>query len=208
VAKHAKQKPAPKKEAPPKRRRGRPPKRETDTPEIPGVRVIKRYGNRRLYDHTLSRAVTMEQLAAAVQRGEDFRVFDSESGNDVTRRVLVQIVLEQQNEPQLDLLPIDFLRQLIQLRSEPMAQWMSQYLTAGAEWLERNVNGLSAPALRNMQHSIESLFPWMRPSQSSGSSGAPPPPSTSDDKAARDLADEVDRLQSRLADLAKRVIRR
>jgi polyhydroxyalkanoate synthesis repressor PhaR len=208
VAKHAKPKTAPKtqKDAAPKRRRGRPPKRETDTPEIPGVRVIKRYGNRRLYDHTLSRAVTMEQLAGAVRRGEDFRVFDGESGNDVTRRVLLQIVLEQQNEAQLDLLPIDFLRQLIQLRSEPLGEWIRQYLEAGAEWLERNVAGVSGPALRNMQQSMESLFPWMRTTGNAAS--ATPPPPSNDDKAGRDLADEIDRLQSRLADLAKRVIRR
>src|SRR3954464_1424490 len=128
------------KEAQKPRRRGRPPRRETVTPDLPGTRVIKRYGNRRLYDHTLSRAVTMEDLAAAVKKGEDFRVFDGDKGDDVTRRVLLQIMMEQSNEMQLNFLPIDFLRMLIQLRSEPVGKWMSQYLDAGAEWLSRNLS--------------------------------------------------------------------
>jgi polyhydroxyalkanoate synthesis repressor PhaR len=205
------------------KRRGRPPRRETVTPDLPGVRVIKRYGNRRLYDHTLSRAVTMDDLAAAVRRGEDFRVFDGESGNDVTRRALLQIVLEEQNEMQLNLLPIDFLRLLIQLRSEPTGQWMSQYLDAGAEWLTRHLTQAAAqgaPALRNLQESLETMFPWMRsearggdsrreasharrePSQAAASTGAAAA------KGNGDIADEIHNLQTRLADLAKRVIRR
>jgi hypothetical protein len=81
---------------------------------------------------------------------------------------------------------------------------MSQYLATGAEWLERNVGGATGPALRNMQQSMETLFPWMRPSTGNST----PPPQSGDDQTGRDLADEIDRLQSRLADLAKRVTRR
>jgi polyhydroxyalkanoate synthesis repressor PhaR len=200
----------------PKRRRGRPPRSETVTPNLPGTRVIKRYGNRRLYDHTLSRAVTMNDLAAAVQNYEDFRVFDGESGNDVTRRVLLQIILEQQNETQLNVLPIEFLRLLIQLRSEPLANWMSQYLDAGVGWLGRHLSqagNATGPALRSLQDSLETMFPWLR---REGAAPAPPgaapaSPSSGAEKkgeSPRDLADEIVNLQTRLADLAKRVTRR
>ncbi len=195
---------------PPKRRRGRPPRHETETPNVPGARIIKKYGNRRLYDHTQSRAVTMEMIAAAVRKGEDIRVLDGETGEDITRRILVQIILEDQNRQQLELLPIDFLRQIIQLRSEPLAHWMSQYLTAGTDWMARQVSavasGGSAPAMRAVQESLETLFPWMR-----AKSEAPPPPSPSSGPLPdpeRDLADTLDDLQLRLADLSKRFMRR
>jgi polyhydroxyalkanoate synthesis repressor PhaR len=202
--------PAPAKEPPPKRRRGRPPKRETQTPNVPGARIIKKYGNRRLYDHTLSRAVTMEELAAAVKKGEDIRVLDGDTGEDLTKRILVQIILEESNRHQLELLPIEFLRQVIQLRSEPLSQWISQYLAAGAEWLGRQMNSVAGnsagnAALRNLQQSLEGLFPWMRkdgPSAPSPSSGGPAP------DPDRDIADSLDDLHQRLAELTKLVTRR
>jgi len=195
------------------KRRGRPPRRETVTPDLPGVRIIKRYGNRRLYDHSLSRAITMDDLAAAVRRGEDFRVFDGESGNDVTRRVLLQIILEEQNEVQLNLMPIDFLRLLIRLRSESTGQWMSQYLDAGAEWLTRHLtqSAQGAPTLRNLQESLETMFPWMRGDGRREASQARAQSAPSTGAAAKgdgDIADEIHNLQTRLADLAKRVTRR
>lgn len=211
MAKRANDKAPPKthaaKEAQKPRRRGRPPRRETVTPDLPGVRVIKRYGNRRLYDHSLSRAVTMDELAAAVRRGEDLRVFDGDSGDDVTRRVLLQIVLEAHNEAQLNLLPIEFLRLVIQLRSEPLGQWMSQYLDAGAEWLGRHMSDASGGTpLRAVQESLEKMFPFMRMRRES----APPPaaPTGAATEKGSDLADEILNLQSKLADLAKRVTRR
>jgi polyhydroxyalkanoate synthesis repressor PhaR len=198
------------------RRRGRPPRRETVTPDLPGVRVIKRYGNRRLYDHSLSRAVTMDDLAAAVQNGEDLRVFDGDSGDDVTRRVLLQILLEQQNEAQLDLFPIEFLRLFIQLRGEPTGKFLSQYLDAGAEWMSRHLSQAgSGSTLRTVQESLETMFPWLGTAGTARRESArreppsTPTPSakTPPDKGA-DLADEILDLQSKLADLAKRVTRR
>jgi polyhydroxyalkanoate synthesis repressor PhaR len=177
VATHPKRKGAGKtttgKEAGRPRRRGRPPRHEAPTPDLSGARLIKRYGNRRLYDHTLSRPVTMEELAEAVQNGVDFRVLDGDSGRDITQRILVQIILEQQNRHQLELLPVEFLRQLIQVRSEPLGQWMSQYLAAGAQWLGRQMNA-ATPAMRNVQESLSGLFSWM---QGPGASSAPPQPS-------------------------------
>jgi polyhydroxyalkanoate synthesis repressor PhaR len=198
------------KEAPKPRKRGRPPRRETVTPDLPGgTRVIKRYGNRRLYDHTLSRAVTMDDLAAAVRRGEDFRVFDGDKGDDVTRRVLLQIMLEEQNELQLNYLPIDFLRLLIQLRSEPLGKWMSQFLGAGAEWMSRNISEPpSGAGLRSIEDSLGVMFPWLkRPGEQAAPAGAAPAGGEKKGEAG-DLVNEIVNMQTRLADLAKRVTRR
>jgi polyhydroxyalkanoate synthesis repressor PhaR len=188
------------KEASKPRKRGRPPRRETVTPDLPGgTRVIKRYGNRRLYDHTLSRAVTMNDLAAAVRKGEDFRVFDGELGDDVTRRVLLQIMLEEQNELQLNVLPIDFLRLLIQL------------LNAGAEWLSRNISETaSGTGVRSFEDSLAVMFPWFkrdRPGEPAAAAGAAPAGGEKKSDAG-DLVSEIVNMQTRLADLAKRVTRR
>jgi polyhydroxyalkanoate synthesis repressor PhaR len=190
--------------SPKPRRRGRPPKLKSELPEIPGVRLIKKYGNRRLYDSTLSRAVTMEEIAAAVRKGEDLRVLDGETGEDITKRILVQIILEEQSRTQLELLPVDFLRQLIQLRSEPLSQWMSQYLSAGAQWLGRQMSSAPGPGMRGIQESLETLFPWMRKE----TGATPPEPSGPVPDPDRDIVDTIDELQQRLADLSKRVMRR
>ncbi len=104
-----------------KRRPGRPPrspKGEDAARKVPeGVRVVKRYGNRRLYDTRDSQAITMRDLEAIVRRGEDVRVIDGDTGEDLTRRTLVQLLLEQDNEVQLDILPVELLRVIIQARS-------------------------------------------------------------------------------------------
>ena len=106
---------------PRKRRPGRPPRHATDTEaRFPGARVIKRYGNRRLYDAQLRRSVTMHEIAEMVRKNDNVRVLDGDTGEDITKRVLTQIILEEQNARQLELLPVELLRKLIAVRSEPL----------------------------------------------------------------------------------------
>lgn len=186
------------------KRRGRPPKQQTDTPNVPGARIIKKYGNRRLYDHTLSRAVTMDELAQAVRKGDDIRVLDGDSGTDITRRILVQIILEEGSRTQLELLPVEFLRQLICLRNEALAKWFERYLNAGAEWMGRTASGGTTSA-RAIQESLEAFFPWMKGVRSDDNAtqadGPPPNPEA-------DLRDEIEDLQRRLAEITTRFTRR
>jgi polyhydroxyalkanoate synthesis repressor PhaR len=103
----------------------------------PGARVIRRYGNRRLYDARLSRCVTMEEIAGFVRAGEDVRVVDADTGADLTNRTLVQLILEEHNRGHLELLPTALLRAILSARRETYASWLEQYLSAGAEWLDR-----------------------------------------------------------------------
>ena len=76
--------------------------------------VIKKYANRRLYNTGSSSYVTLEHLAGMVKEGVDFIVYDARSNEDITRQVLTQIIFEAENSGQ-NLLPIQFLRQLIRL---------------------------------------------------------------------------------------------
>lgn len=89
--------------------------------------VIKKYANRRLYHTGTSSYVTLEDLALMVRQGEEFVVNDAKTGEDITRTVLTQIIFEQENKGQF-LLPIAFLRQLIQFYGDNMQALVPRYL--------------------------------------------------------------------------------
>lgn len=84
--------------------------------------TIKKYANRRLYNTATSSYVTLDHLAQMVKDGADFVVYDAKSGDDITRSVLTQIIVEEESKGQ-NMLPISFLRQLISLYGDNM-QWM------------------------------------------------------------------------------------
>jgi polyhydroxyalkanoate synthesis repressor PhaR len=74
--------------------------------------TIKKYANRRLYNTDTSSYVTLEYLCQMIKDGIDFVVYDAKSGEDITRSVLTQIIVEEEAKGQ-NLLPLEFLRQLI-----------------------------------------------------------------------------------------------
>jgi polyhydroxyalkanoate synthesis repressor PhaR len=99
---------------------------------------IKKYANRRLYNTGTSSYVTLEDLAVMVKAGEDFLVEDAKSGEDITRQVLAQIIFEQENkEGAQNLLPINFLRQLIRFYGDSMQMLVPRFLEASIESLTR-----------------------------------------------------------------------
>ena len=89
--------------------------------------VIRKYTNRRLYDTSASRYVTIEDLATMVKADIDFRVVDVTSGQDLTRITLVQIILDIESEGH-EMLPIGVLRQLIRFYGDRMEPILSRYL--------------------------------------------------------------------------------
>ena len=99
--------------------------------------TIKKYANRRLYNTGTSSYVTLEDLAKMVKAGEDFVVFDAKTGEDITRSVLAQIIFEQENKEGQNLLPINFLRQLIRFYGDSMQMLVPRYLEASIESLTR-----------------------------------------------------------------------
>ncbi len=98
-------------------------------PEQPrNATVIKKYANRRLYNTATSTYVTLEDLARMVKDGSDFIVYDAKSGEDITRTVLTQIIFEEENKGDNNLLPINFLRQLIRFYGDSMQGMVPGYL--------------------------------------------------------------------------------
>jgi polyhydroxyalkanoate synthesis repressor PhaR len=99
--------------------------------------TIKKYANRRLYDTGTSTYVTLEDLAAMVKRGEDFAVCDAKTGDDITRSVLTQIIVEQEGKEGQSMLPIAFLRQLIRFYGDSMQMLVPSYLEFSIDKLTR-----------------------------------------------------------------------
>ncbi len=91
------------------------------------VITIKKYANRRLYNTAESTYVTLDDLAKMVQEGVEFRVNDAKSGEDITRTVLTQIIVEQEAKGN-NLLPPGFLRQLISFYGDNLQGLVPQYL--------------------------------------------------------------------------------
>ena len=89
--------------------------------------VIKKYANRRLYDTSASAYVTLEHLSELTRQGKDFIVQDAKSGEDLTRAVLAQIIFEQENKKE-GVLPVSFLRQLIQFYGDNFQTMLPAYL--------------------------------------------------------------------------------
>ena len=100
--------------------------------------VIKKYANRRLYNTGSSSYVTLENLAEMVKVGTDFVVFDAKTNEDITRQVLTQIIFEEENASGAqNLLPIQFLRQLIGFYGDQMQSFVPSYLEMSLDAFKR-----------------------------------------------------------------------
>ena len=182
--------------------------------------TIKKYANRRLYNTATSSYVTLENLCEMVRKGEDFVVRDAKSGDDITRQVLTQIIVEQEAKGQ-NMLPLSFLRQLIQLYGDNVQAFVPGYLEVAMKTFARNqgdmrermnssfggmfpVEEFEAMAERNMalmQRTMEmfSGFP-------AGERQEEPKPEGDGDEAADvgDVLDRLDKMQAQLDALSGR----
>ena len=91
--------------------------------------IIKKYANRRLYNTETSSYITLDHLSAMTRQGRDFQVFDARSGEEITRTVLTQIVMEEEATGET-MLPVPFLRQIIAMYGNSMQSAVPHYLEA------------------------------------------------------------------------------
>src|SRR5207245_678456 len=89
-----------------------------------GPIVLKKYGNRRIYDTSLSRYITLHEVEEMVQRGTDLQVLDAKTGEDLTKEILVQIILDK--EGAREMLPTSFLKQVVKLSASPLKEAFSR----------------------------------------------------------------------------------
>jgi polyhydroxyalkanoate synthesis repressor PhaR len=116
--------------------------------------VVKKYANRRLYNTATSSYVTLEDLAKMIKDGGDFTVHDAKTGEDITRSVFTQIIVEQEQKGQ-NLLPISFLRQLIGFYGDSMQFLVPGYLEQAMVSFARNQD-----QMRDTLRATFGLFPF------------------------------------------------
>src|ERR1700742_2583381 len=104
----------------------------------PAPVVIKKYANRRLYNTATSAYVTLDHLSQMVKEKIDFVVYDAKTGEDITRSVLTQIIVEEESKGGQTLLPIPFLRQLISFYGDSLQGVVPQYLEMSMSQFARN----------------------------------------------------------------------
>ena len=159
------------------------------------MRILRKYGNRRLYDTTDSKYVNLDDLATILRRGEDIRVVDATSEADLTREVLLQVVLDLHGG--LDFLPAGLLRRIIRATGDDPAQrLLRQQLTTALGLLHEQLDRW------------ESAFGnWMggRPAPTPPPTAAPPAPAPPESSSAVPGDPELDALRERLAQLEARL---
>ncbi len=179
--------------------------------------TIKKYANRRLYDTESSSYITLEHLAAMTKAGREFKVVDARSGEDITRTVLTQIIMEQENGAQT-MLPVPFLRQLIGMYGNSMGPMVPQYLEASMEALKKNgeqvkeatltaVAGTPFEALarQNMAIFEQAAAMFAAPMAGAGAAKVAPAAAAEPVAATANPADELARVKAELAALQAQV---
>jgi polyhydroxyalkanoate synthesis repressor PhaR len=121
--------------------------------------IIKKYGNRRLYDTTNSRYINQDEVAEMVRDGRDVQVVDAATGEDLTRLVLTQIIVENAKEPG-SAFPLDILRQMV---------------VAYGRATQENTLKYTKAVLDMYQNAYRAIAPPLNPFEFIQGPGAPPP---------------------------------
>jgi polyhydroxyalkanoate synthesis repressor PhaR len=197
----------------------------------PAPVVIKKYANRRLYNTATSAYVTLDHLSQMVKDKVDFVVYDAKTGEDITRPVLTQIIVEEESKGGQTLLPIPFLRQLISFYGDSLQGVVPQYLEMSMTQFARNQEQMrsymqnafgfnpfqqfESMGKQNMamfEKAMRMFNPFnagQNPPPANGSAEPPKPqaapaaPPEKDD-AIDDLKRKLDELQGQLAELSKK----
>lgn len=114
------------------------------------MRVIKKYPNRRLYDTEKSSYITLSQVLEIIRSGQEFKVVDAVNGDDITRSVLVQIIIEQENG-ESPIFTTDMLTRFIRFYDDAAQNLFG-------EFLERNMQIFSDQQKRFQQNMVEGMM--------------------------------------------------
>ena len=185
--------------------------------------TIKKYANRRLYNTATSSYVTLDHLCQMVKDNTDFVVYDAKTGEDITRQVLTQIIVEEEGKGGQNLLPIGFLRQLIGFYGDNMQYVVPRYLDYSMRWFSSNQDQVR----KYMSDAFGGLFPFGQLEEMgkqnmamferamrmmmpfSGTSGETPPrpdapkPATPPDTELTAMKNQLEQLQRQLDQLTR-----
>jgi polyhydroxyalkanoate synthesis repressor PhaR len=172
-----------------------------------GTVTIKKYANRRLYDTESSTYITLDRLAQMVREGREFEVVDAKSGEDITRQVLTQIIVDEEARG-ATMLPINFLKQLIGLYGNSMQNFVPSYLEAAMDAFQRNQSAVKDAFSGNMFADLAKRNMAMFEDAAQAFTGQKPKPEAKAEKpSSSPNASEVDQLKAELAALQAKVDR-
>src|ERR1039457_2642671 len=106
--------------------------------------LIKKYENRRLYDTTNSRYVNLDEVAQMLQRGEDVRVVDAATGEDITRLILTQIIVEDAKTTD-STFPLDVLRQMVIASGKAGQEGTLKYMKSILDFYQNTYRVMTPP---------------------------------------------------------------
>ncbi len=119
--------------------------------------VVKKYANRRLYNTESSSYITLDNLATMIRQSRDFVVYDAKTGEDITRGVLTQIIVEEESKGRA-MLPTAFLRQIIGFYGDSLQQFVPTYLEQAMTSFAHQQEQMRDA----MQQTMGNLFPGMK----------------------------------------------
>lgn len=187
-----------------------------DTPDAatPPV-IVKKYANRRLYNTESSSYITLDNLAEMVRKDRDFVVYDAKSGEDITRSVLTQIIVEEEGKGNA-MLPTNFLRQLIGFYGDNVQSVVPRYLEQAMSSFARQQETMRAtmqktlgpflpPGMEDMGRKnmamMERAMTLFTPFYRDGATGEETDAAKEYHEEIRSLRAEVERLQLQLVQL-------
>ena len=170
--------------------------------------IIKKYGNRRLYDTTNSAYINQDEVAQMVQEGRDIQIVDAATGEDLTRLVLTQIIVQHAKEPD-SAFPLDVLRQMVAAYGKATQATTVKYMKAALDLYQNAFRAMAVPPMGPFEYPPAPFSPQLVPAVHTASS----------DAAERTRAmrrpgkkgsggDEVDDLKRRVAELESLISKR
>jgi len=167
--------------------------------------IIKKYANRRLYNTETSSYITLDHIAQMTREGRHFQVFDARTGEDITRSVLTQIVMEEEAGGQT-MLPVPFLRQIISMYGDSMQAMVPHYLEASMAAFAENQTKFRDAALKPFEQLARQNMALFNAATAMLTGAKPARPSPPESDAQTELAKvkaELAVLQARLDGLSK-----
>lgn len=176
--------------------------------------ILKKYGNRRLYDTRRSGYVTLAEVEELLQAGDDVQIIDAKTNDDLTKSVLVQIILER--EETREALPTAFLKQVVRLGNSPLKETFSRQLGG---FLQGFVDAQRSfvQAQRELGEQMTKMAPYnpfsmltnpfaafSPPPSRSAAVDTPPPAPPRDDGDLRDLREQLHETQALVRQLLKK----
>jgi polyhydroxyalkanoate synthesis repressor PhaR len=159
--------------------------------------IVKKYGNRRLYDTEDSKYVTLAEIAAKIRAGASVRVLDAKTNEDLTAQLLTQIIFEDRDTARL--LPVPLLLQLVRMGDDGLAEFFGRYVSWAMDAYLQARHNLAALPLHGIPNFAHAAFGAMNPFAAYVGGAAPSgsaSPTPADELAA--LRREVDELKKSL----------